>query len=112
MLQCDPITSSRAWFVPMKRLCNDLCECIIPSTAQCNYSLLLLLLVYSLKRQPIICLMQPIVVRKILSMVTYTHAAVILSVYTVFVCQLGVSECIIMGIPMNIGTGMFKVLYR
>lgn len=25
---------------------------------------------------------------------------------------LGVSECIIMGIPMSIGTGMFKLLHR
>lgn len=24
----------------------------------------------------------------------------------------GVSECIIMGIPMTLGTGMFKLLYR
>jgi len=24
----------------------------------------------------------------------------------------GVSECIIMGIPMNIGTGMFKLLHK
>lgn len=25
---------------------------------------------------------------------------------------LGVSECIIMGIPMNIGTGLFKLLHK
>ena len=24
----------------------------------------------------------------------------------------GVSECIIMGIPMNLGTGIFKLLYK
>ena len=30
----------------------------------------------------------------------------------VSVCRVGVSECIIMGIPMSIGTGMFKLLHR
>lgn len=30
-----------------------------------------------------------------------------------FFCPLlGVSECIIMGIPMNIGTGLFKLLHK
>lgn len=28
------------------------------------------------------------------------------------VCVSGVSECIIMGIPMNIGTGLFKLLHK
>ena len=29
-----------------------------------------------------------------------------------FCFVVGVSECIIMGIPMNIGTGMFKLLHK
>lgn len=27
-------------------------------------------------------------------------------------CGVGVSECIIMGIPMSIGTGIFKLLHQ
>lgn len=32
--------------------------------------------------------------------------------FNMFGFFVGVSECIIMGIPMNIGTGLFKLLHK
>ncbi len=65
---------------------------------------------YSLKKQLITFLMQHIEVKKMLLMVIGKQLVYIINNSNS--SHVGVSECIIMGIPMTIGTGMFKVLYR
>lgn len=72
-----------------------------------------------LRKQLIISLMRPTLDRKTLSAVSFLSVMALhfvlwlneVSTFPVFPVS-GVSECIIMGIPMNIGTGLFKLLHK
>ena len=73
------------------------------------------LTITSLRRQQITCLMLHSTGRWMLSLVSCHFWTIIIKNFyhgnTNIFCA-GVSECIIMGIPMSIGTGIFKLLHR